>query len=171
MKKIFTVLLLLMLFNLTYSEENLSIFNMVKGIEVNNILPEFQLYDLDGNKVDMKIFENKAIMLNFWATWCPPCKIEMPSIEELYQNNKDKNFEIVAVSLDSKSAKKVKKFLRKNGYNFPVYYDGNGALTKKFLVRSMPLTYIVDSSGIIVYKQSGAIDWSGLDVDRLVGGN
>lgn len=138
------------------------------GIEKGDVIENFDFYDLDKNIYSIKDYREKVIMLNFWATWCPPCRQEMPSMEELYQANKDANFEIIAISIDqNKSIQGVKDFVNLSGYNFPIFYDLNQNLGRKFLIRSIPTTFLIDQYGVIREKVLGAKDWSTLDVKKL----
>lgn len=162
MKKIILILTVLMvgLFQVSYSKI---------GIQVGNELPEFEYYNLMGGKMNSKNLKGKAIMLNFWATWCPPCRQEMPSIEKLYKKYKDNsNFEIVAIAVDKGTSLKVASFIQDNKYTFPIFFDERGKASKKFLIRSIPTTFIINSEGIIVKKKLGAEDWSNLDVESLI---
>lgn len=140
------------------------------GYEEGNVIPDFNLVDLNGKKVSIKNYRGKAVMLNFWATWCPPCRGEMPSMEVLWNKSKDKKFVILAVSVDQKKTSDVVKFIKENEYTFPVFHDISGELSEMFLVRSIPTTYLLDGNGVIVSKESGARDWSDLDVDKLLAG-
>ncbi len=162
MKKLILILTIFMigLFQVSYSKT---------GIQIGNKLPNFEYYNLMGGKMDSKDLEGKAIMLNFWATWCPPCRQEMPSIEKLYKKyKKNSNFEIVAISVDQGTSIKVANFIKENKYTFPVYFDEKGKLGRKFLIRSIPTTFIINSEGIIIDKKLGAEDWSKLKIESLI---
>ncbi|MGM0508274.1 MAG: TlpA family protein disulfide reductase [Fusobacteriota bacterium] len=162
MKKILVGLIFstLILFQTAYSKT---------GIQVGNELPNFDYYNLMGVKINSQELEGKAIMLNFWATWCPPCREEMPSMQKLYEKYKNNDkFEIVAISVDKDSSRKVSDFINKAGYTFPIYYDEKKKLSRDFLIRSIPTTYLINSNGIIVEKKIGAKDWENLDVDSLI---
>lgn len=142
----------------------------VVGIEEGNAIPDFTLVDLNGKKTNIKDYRGKVVFLNFWATWCPPCRQEMPSMETLWQKSKGKPFVILAVSVDDADTKKVADFIAKNKYTFPVFHDVTGELSQQFLIRSIPTTFILDTKGIIIEKMSGAADWSTLNVDELAKG-
>lgn len=153
MKKILVLLILIFSFSLSYS-------NFLEvGIEKGNVLPDFELYDLNGNKQEIKDYLGKNIILNFWATWCPPCRKEMPSIEKLYNDTKDTDLLILAVSVDDSSTEKVSKFIKENNYTFKIFHDKKKELGNKFLIRSIPTTYVIDKQGRIKDKVIGAIDW------------
>ena len=102
-------------------------------------------------------------MLNFWATWCPPCRQEMPSMQELYEKTKNEDFVIIAISVDHTKTSEVKDFVKENNYTFPIFHDADETLGKKFLVRSIPTTLLIDKNGIIQERVVGGKDWSNLD--------
>ncbi len=142
--------------------------NIKVGIEKGNKIPDFTLINLLGGTEKFYDHKGKLILLNFWATWCPPCRQEMPSMEKLYQNKNGRNFEIIAISLDKKPTKDVEDFIANHNYNFPVYHDTKNELGRKFLIQSIPQTFIVDQDGIIIDKITGAFDWTKIDVDTLI---
>lgn len=130
------------------------------GIEKGDKIEDLELYDLDGNLNFLYEHAGKTIMLNFWATWCPPCRAEMPSMESVYIKNKDNNFVILAVSNDDKGPEHVREFINRNGYSFPVFHDKNRKLSRKFNIRAIPTTYIIDKNGVIVDIIRGAKNWN-----------
>lgn len=147
------------------SSQNTENKNIEVGIEEGNIAPDIELFTLSGEKKYLKDFAGKIVMLNFWATWCPPCRSEMPSIENFYKKNGD--VEVVAVSVDEDSPSQVESFIKENGYTFPIYYDTNQTLSKKFFIRSIPTTYIIDKNGQIYKKISGAFNWEEIDLSEI----
>lgn len=125
--------------------------------------PDFTLPDLDGNEVSLSDFKGKVIFLHFWATWCPPCRNEMPSVEVLYQKLKDKDFELLAVSLDRQGSSAVEPFIRDYGLTFPILLDLDGKVARTYKVRGIPSTFIVDKEGLIAERVVGARDWTASD--------
>lgn len=108
---------------------------------------------VDGGKVDLVSFKGKVVMVDFWATWCPPCVEEMPRIRAFYEENKAKGFEIVGISLDEDKAA-LKKFVTKEKMTWPQYFDGQGwdnKLVKQFQVKSVPTVWLVDKKGNLRY--------------------
>ena len=164
MKKIVLLLTALFLLSISAFGENQKKATPKVGYEIGNIIPDFSVTDLNGKSKNIKEFRGKTVMLNFWATWCPPCRAEMPSMEKLWNKSKNKNFVIIAVSVDQSPTSKVAEFIKTNKYTFPVFHDANGKLAEMFLIRSIPTTYIVDKSGVILSKTMGAEDWSKLEV-------
>ncbi len=127
---------------------------------------DFNLLDLSGNQASLSNYQGKVIMLNFWATWCPPCRNEMPSMESLYKKMKDKNFVIVAVNIQENSST-VKSFIQKNRYSFPVIIDEKGEVAAKYQIRVIPTTYIIDTKGKIAGVFTGSRDWDSDDVVKI----
>ena len=164
MKKIVLLLTALFLLSISAFGENQKKPTPKVGYEIGNIIPDFSITDLNGKSKSIKEFRGKTVMLNFWATWCPPCRAEMPSMEKLWNKSKNKNFVIIAVSVDQSPTSKVAEFIKTNKYTFPVFHDANGKLAAMFLIRSIPTTYIVDKSGVILSKTRGAEDWSKLEL-------
>ncbi|MBI5892912.1 MAG: TlpA family protein disulfide reductase [Deltaproteobacteria bacterium] len=140
------------------------------GIEQVNGKPpakEFSLETMEGKKVSIGDFKGKVVFLNFWATWCPPCKFEMPAMENLYKRYKDKGLEIVAVNLQE-GADTVKRFMQKNGYTFTALLDSNGDVSAVYNVSYLPITYIIDKNGKLVGKAIGAREWDSSSITNLV---
>lgn len=118
----------------------------------------FALKDLKGRHLDAKELKGKVIFLNMWATWCGPCREEMPSIQALYKNITDSvNFIILSIDRDNQYAK-VKKFVKDEEFTFPVFMP-SGALTEQLNVPLIPTTFIIDRSGKVVYHFEGMNDY------------
>ena len=142
------------------------------SLGIQNITPpgearDFTLEDLKGSPVSLKDFEGKVVFLNFWATWCPPCRYEMPSMEKLWQKFKEENFVILAVDL-REGKEKVNSFMKANGYTFPVLLDSRGGVAKTYGIMSIPTTYLVDPEGRIVGRALGPRNWASEDAFRLI---
>jgi peroxiredoxin len=122
--------------------------------------PIFNLPGLDGKMVSLDNYKGKVVLLNIWATWCPPCVDEMPSMEKLYQELKGEAFEILAVSIDVLGAKEVIPFMKKYKLSFPALTDTNGAIKSLYQTTGVPESFIIDKDGIIVEKVIGPRDWA-----------
>ena len=127
---------------------------------------DFNLFDLEGYEINLSNYQGKVIMLNFWATWCPPCRAEMPSMESLHKKMEDKNFVILAVNIQEKSSA-VKEFIQKNRYTFPVIIDEKGEAANKYQIRAIPTTYIIDTKGKIAGVFTGSRAWDSNDVVKI----
>ncbi len=109
----------------------------------------------------------KVVLLNFWATWCPPCREETPSMVRLYERLKGEGLEIYAVSVDRDDAA-VAKFVKQFKVSYPVLRDPNGQVARRFGVFKYPETFIIDRRGIIRYHQIGALNWDDPSVVRAL---
>lgn len=117
---------------------------------------DFKLEDLNGNMVSLSDYKGKKVYINFWATWCPPCKAEMPDIEKLYQETKDSDLVILAVNV-GEDKNTVQKFIKDNGYNFPILLDVTGEVSQKYQVTGIPTSYFIDTEGYLDDGASGPI--------------
>lgn len=126
--------------------------------------PNFTVYDLDGNEVNLTDFFGKPIIVNFWASWCGPCKMEMPDFNEAYQTYKnDITFLMVNMTDGSReTVEKASTFIEESGYTFPVYYDTEYGAAITYSVSSLPTTYFIDADGYLIAHARGAIDSSTL---------
>lgn len=129
--------------------------NSKVGTEVGNLAPDFNLTNIDGEKVSLSSFRGRPVMLNFWATWCPPCREEMPTMQKFFEE-RGREIKVLAVNLTSteKSTEEVQRFLTANGYTFPVLLD-KGDTVQQYLVRFIPTTYFIDEKGVIREKYTG----------------
>lgn len=121
-------------------------------------LPLSSIAKLEGGSINTEAFKGKITLLNFWATWCPPCRAEMPSIERLYAQTKGSAFQIVAVNVGERQAQ-VASFIEKNKYTFPIYLDESQQLSSVFAARGIPSTYLVDKNGKVIAARIGAMEY------------
>lgn len=117
---------------------------------------DFTLEGLDGSKVSLSSFKGKVVLLSFWATWCGPCKQEMPEMQALYQKLKGRAFEVVAVDM-MEDKPTVAGFIARSGYTFPVLLDTTGEVggTSLYDARAIPTNYVIDKTGRIVGRKIG----------------
>jgi peroxiredoxin len=132
------------------------------------VAPDFALPDLDGNVRHLSAFRGKVVLLNFWATWCPPCRTEMPSMETLYQAYKDQGFELLAVSSDVQGAAIVRPFMQKYRLSFPSLLDTARRVNGMYGVRSIPTSYLLDRQGRVVSREVGARNWANVEARALI---
>ena len=137
------------------------------GEQANN----FTLSDLNGKKVSLSDFRGKSVYLNFWASWCPPCRGEMPDIEKVYQQYKDKDFVVLAVNL-GEDKNTVQKFISQNNYSFRVLLDSNQKVADDYSINAIPVSYFIDKNGNVMEKRIGALSPEEIQsyVKALVGG-
>lgn len=135
----------------------------VKSVVVGNPAPDFQLEDTEGNQVSLADLRGKVVMVNFWATWCPPCKEEMPSMEKLHEAMAGDDFVMLAVNAEENGRTVVPAFLEKTPYNFPILYDDKGVVQKLYGVYKFPETFVIGKDGVVVEKVVGPLDWASFD--------
>ncbi len=129
--------------------------------------PDFSLEDLQGNTRNLKDYRGKLVMLNFWATWCPPCRAEMPSMEQLYQEMRGEDFVMLAVNL-REGRTKVAGFTEEEGYNFPVLLDKDGQVgSQLYGVQAIPTTYLIAPDGTILGRKAGTREWDTPEIKSL----
>ncbi len=123
------------------------------------LAPRFELPSLAGGKVNLMDYRGKVVFINFWATWCGTCEVEMPAMENLYNRFKDHGFEMLTISID-KDQTLIEPFMKKYGLTFPVLLDPESKVAKKdYKTTGVPETFIVDRQGIIVHKAIGPRVW------------
>ena len=132
---------------------------------VGHRVPDFTLRDPEGTLVQLsRVLKEKAVLLNFWATWCPPCREEMPSMERVYRDYKARGLEILAVSLDAGDgaavAARVKAFMAGLALTFPALLDPTMEVVRAYRLRGLPTTYLIDRTGVIRAAVVGPRDWA-----------
>lgn len=136
--------------------------------DIGKAAPVFELKDLEGKKVSLSDFKGKVILLNFWATWCAPCKAEMPSLENLYKNLKGKGLVVIGVSVDN-SETTVRSFVKEKGITFPILLDkGKEVSFDDYGVIGLPVTFLIDRKGVIVEKVFGERQWDSEEIKEKI---
>ena len=128
--------------------------------ENKNLAPNFTVFDLEGNEVNLTDFFGKPIIVNFWASWCGPCKMEMPDFDAAYATYKDE-IEFLMVNMTDGSRETLEKassFIADSEYTFPVYYDTEYSAAITYSVSSLPTTYFINADGELIAHARGAID-------------
>ncbi|MEA3544358.1 MAG: TlpA disulfide reductase family protein [Thermodesulfobacteriota bacterium] len=162
------VVLLLFTLLLVGCDNSTSESPVPKGGLIGNIAPDFTLTDMEGQPVSLSQFRGKVVILNFWATWCPPCREEMPSMEQLYRENKDQDLVMLAVNVDENGKAAVTKFLKRTPHSFPILLDSENIAQNAYGVFRFPESFIIDRNGIVVEKIIGGRDWMTGSVFKLV---
>lgn len=101
----------------------------------------------------------KVVLLNFWATWCVPCRTEMPALEALYQRHKDAGLVVLAINLDTLSSAGLEAFVKEVAMTFPIVLDPTWSTAKLYQVHGLPTTYLIDRAGDVVVREVGERDW------------
>ncbi len=131
-----------------------------EGLNKGDQAPDFELTTLSGEPIRLSELQGKKVILNFWATWCPPCKAEMPHMQNFYEEYAEtENVEIVAVNLTSGDREaSVEAFVKDYGLTFPIPMDVEGEVGQKFQAVTIPTSYIIDTNGLIQHKIVGPMD-------------
>ncbi|MBF0169807.1 MAG: TlpA family protein disulfide reductase [Nitrospinae bacterium] len=120
--------------------------------------PDFSLPTLDGGTMTLADYRGKVVLLNFWATWCPPCKEEMPSMQKLYEHFKGRDFVMLTVSIDDKTGD-VAPFMKELGLTFPVAFDPGAKVGADYGLTGVPETFLIDKRGTVMHHLIGPGDW------------
>jgi peroxiredoxin len=130
--------------------------------------PDFQVRTPDGSTLRLTDFKGKVVFLNFWATWCEPCREEMPSMERLHRAYKDRGLVVLAISLDLQGASVVKPFVKRFALTFPIGLDPKMAVREQYGVWAVPSTFLIDRTGKRVLFANGAREWDGKAAHAVV---
>ncbi|MCB2203626.1 TlpA family protein disulfide reductase [bacterium] len=131
--------------------------SMTLSAQVGKQAPEFSLKDKDGKVYSLESLKGKVVVLNFWATWCPPCKAEIPDLKRVYDKYGEKGVEILGVSLDNKGWSVLKPFVEKWDINYPIVLGGIDIARDYGNVRSIPTTFIINREGKVIDRHVGSI--------------
>ena len=128
---------------------------------------DFTLKDIDNKKVSLRNYRGKIVMLNFWATWCTPCRIEMPSMEKLHRQFKDRGLVVLAVA-SGENAESVSTFVKEHKITFSALLDSDQEVTDDYKVWALPTTYFINAEGKIIGKVNGSRDWSAEEATQYI---
>ncbi len=126
---------------------------------VGYLAPDFSLRNLKGNYENLDSYRGQVVVLNFWATWCAPCRVEMPSFEKLYRRYRSEGVAVLAVTLDKNAGPKIKSFVDEYELSFPILLDEKGEVERLYPSMTIPFTYVIDSEGRVVARVDGAKNW------------
>ncbi len=149
-----------------------SLFLHPASVWANKILPEFQLQSVSNTElIQSQSYRGKVMLVNFWATWCPPCRKEIPSLIEIQKNYKDQGFTVIGISVDQSEVEVIKKFTDKMGINYPVAV-GTMEVAKEFGSTSgIPASFLIDRKGTINKRYAGYVTKEQLkkDIEEIIG--
>ncbi len=129
-------------------------------VDVNSNAPDFTLPLIKGGEATLSDYRGKVVLLNIWATWCNPCREEMPSMEQFYQNMKGKPFEILAASIDTRGSTDVEPFAKQLGLTFPILLDADKKVNNLYQATGVPETFIIDKNGVVRDHVLGPVNWT-----------
>ena len=127
---------------------------------MGQVAPDFTLTDLAGRSYTLSQLRGKVVIVNFWATWCPPCRAEMPSMEQMYRELFDEGVVILAVNVEKDGRQTVPKLLAEAPHSFPIVIDDREEVQRRYGVSRFPESFVIRRDGVIDEKIIGAIDWA-----------
>src|SRR2546430_893986 len=131
-------------------------------VAVGSRAPAFRAIDLrTGRPTSLADYRGRVILLNVWATWCPPCRVEMPSLQRLHRKLAGPDFAVVSVSIDDGDSSGVMKFVRELGLGFDILQDKSGSIQHIYQTTGVPESFVIDRDGVIIKKVIGAAEWDG----------
>ena len=140
----------------------------LQEIKEHPAAPDFTLPDPGGRKVSLKDYRGKVVFLNFWATWCEFCREELPAMERLYREFKDKGLEVVAVNIKDKREDAL-AFVKKNKLSFPIAMDPEGDIGLLYGAFATPTVYLIDRNGVVLARMWGPAGWYSPAARKLIG--
>jgi peroxiredoxin len=138
--------------------------NVTEGV----VAPGFTALDLAGKEMVLADLRGKVVLVNFWATWCPPCREEIPSMVKLNQIMAGKPFQMLALSVDEGGKPAIEEFLKRKGLSLPVLIDNEQRVAKSYGVSGVPRSFIIDKKGVIRKKIIGGLEWSAPDTVQFL---
>ena len=164
MRRLFIVVTLLVLAGgslyMGFAGSSRPAYQPVQMVQLGDPAPDFQLEDTKGNKISLADLRGKVVLINFWATWCPPCRAEMPSMEKLNTMMAGEEFVMLAINVEADGRDSVPAFLEKSPHSFTVLYDDQGVVQKLYGVYKFPESFVIRKDGVIDDRVIGAIDWA-----------
>jgi peroxiredoxin len=151
----------------TQTKINYKVIPNLEAMDANALAPDFALSTPEGKKISLRDFRGKIVFLNFWASWCAPCREEMPSMEKLYQEFKNKNFVVLAVNVKDRKHEAV-NFLREMKITYPIAIDPDGQVGLLYGAWALPTTYLIGPKGEGLARAWGPANWYGPAARKLI---
>jgi len=136
----------------------------------NSPAPVVTVNALNGKPLSLSDLKGKVVILNFWATWCPPCREEIPSMMKLNSSMAGKPFQMIAVSIDEGGLPAIESFFKTSGFSLPAYTDPDNRAARIYGITGVPETFIIDKNGILLKKVIGPLGWDSPDILSYLGG-
>lgn len=169
MKKLLVALCCALLFVAGCSKDASKAGSGAKPVE-KKPAPSISVVSMDDTQLNLDALKGKVVLLNFWATWCPPCREEIPSMMKLNQAMAGKPFQMVCISVDEGGKKAVAEFFKNTGFSLPAYFDATGQAAATYGITGVPETFVIDKNGIIAKKVIGGMDWNSPEVIAFLEG-
>jgi len=140
------------------------------GVQEKKPAPEITVNSLKNVPLKLSSLKGKVVLLNFWATWCPPCREEIPSMMKLNSAMAGKPFQMVSVSIDEGGVPDIEAFFKTSGYSLPTYTDQGGEAAKTYGITGVPESFLIDKNGILVKKVIGPLAWDSPETIAFIEG-
>jgi len=137
-------------------------------IKAGDQAPDFRVPASDGKYISLSDLRGSVVLVHFWATWCPPCVEEMPTLDKLYRTFANTDLKILAVSVDETATQSVVPFMQKSNLSVPVYYNPDRSIANLYGTFKFPETYIINRQGVVQYKVIGSRDWSDAETTKVL---
>ena len=141
--------------------------NALHPVKGQPAAPDFELKDIDDNVHRLSDYRGKVVIVNFWATWCPPCRFELPSMEKLWQAVREKQVVMLAINV-GEDADTIFTFTSDYPVTFPLLMDRDSSVTQAYPVLGIPTSFIVDPQGRVVYRAVGTREWDDKEIIRMI---
>ena len=161
MKSILTILFLFVSLS-TYANDQI-----LTPVSPRTMAPAFSLFDIDGKKHHLKNYRGKVVIINFWATWCPPCRLEIPSMQRAWKKLKNKNVAMLAINI-GENDDTIFTFSAEYEMDFPILMDKDSRVIRSWPVSALPTTYVVDRKGRLAYRAIGDRQWDNKELIKLI---
>ena len=148
---------------------NITVVGAQESSPNTRYVPNFNLFDINGNEVSLEDHRGKVVLINFWATYCAPCIEEMPTMDDLKQSLSDKPFEILAINM-GEDINMIKAFMKRLGFNFayPLLLDPGNEVAREYKVKALPATLVIDKNGEFVFGGIGARNWNDIEIRNQI---
>lgn len=164
MKRLVSISLLLIIITMTACSRKETAQPAVEGRPA----PDFTVRDLTGKETRLSDLKGNVVLVNLWATWCPPCREEAPSIADLNRLMAGKPFRLLAISIDQGGKEAVDAFFKQARISLPAYLDSDGAIARMYGITGVPETFVIDKKGVIIKKVIGPIEWNAPEVVKFL---
>lgn len=169
MKKLTCLIMLMLVIFASACERNSNKIQSNAGEAIEQkTAPDITVTALDGTALKLSSLKGKVVLLNFWATWCPPCREEIPSMMKLNSAMSGKPFQMLAVSIDEGGKPSLEEFFKSTGFTLPTYMDQANAAGKIYGITGVPESFLIDKKGIIVKKIIGPVEWDSPEVKAFI---
>lgn len=146
----------------------LFLYPFPEKVKTGSLAPEWGLKEERGSFRKLSDYRGKVVLLNFWATWCPPCRAEMPSLGRLQSSFKKDGFQIIAISVDEEGWGGIQSFLKVVPVNFPIFWDERAEASEAYGVSRLPESFLIDQKGVLVRRYRGPRDWDAPEIIREI---